>query len=148
MAQRNHLEFQCHLHRLLEAGPEEIPLVLAKIAQYPEVRAPLARDVHEPQVLVATLLDLPRTDYAVTVGINQNRDDLPRRIGMLTPAAVLGVHRRGVELPEQISINETIVIVRQQIENVAREQLVLEVIRRVILDGSRHPTLSSARIKR
>ena len=53
MAQRSHVELQRHAHRLLEAGPEEVPPVLAEIAQHPEVRAALARDVHEPQILVA-----------------------------------------------------------------------------------------------
>ena len=85
----------------------------------------LARDVHEPQILVAALLDLPRTECPVAVRVYQNRDDLPRRVGALAPAAVSGVRLRGVQLLEQVPIHETIVVVRQQVENVVGEELAL-----------------------
>ena len=75
------------LHRLLEAGPEELPVVLPEIAQHPEVRAVPPGDEHEAEIFPAALLDLPGTEHAVTVGVDQDRDDLARRVGTLTPVA-------------------------------------------------------------
>lgn len=74
--------------------------------------------------------------------VDQNRDDLTRRVGSLTLGAVLGLHLRRVQLAEQISVEETIVIVGQQVEHVGGKQLTLVVILRLGFEGRGHPTLS------
>ena len=78
----------------------------------------------------------------MAVSVDQYRDDLPGRVGPLTLGAVLGVHFRRVQLPEQIPVEETLVILRQQVEYVGRKLLTLIVILRVGLEPGGHPTLS------
>ena len=96
MTQTSQSQTHRQLHRLLEAGPEKFPVGLPKIAQHPEVRTVHPRDVQEPQILPAALLDLSRTEHSMAVGVDQNRDDLSRRVGPLTLGAVLGFHLRRV----------------------------------------------------
>ena len=128
MSQTHQPQRQRQLHRLLETGPEELPAVLPEIAQHPEVRAVPPRQVHEAEIFPAALLDLPGAEHAVTVGVDQDRNDLARRVGPLTPVAVPGLHFRRVQLLEQILIEETFVILRQEVEHVGRKQLTLAIV--------------------
>ena len=94
------------------------------------------------EIFPAALLDLPGTEHAVTVGVDQDRDDLARRVGTLTPVAVPGLHFRRVQLREQFLIQETFVILRQEVEHVRRKQLTLARVLSIGLESRGHPTLS------
>jgi hypothetical protein len=56
----------------------------------------LLRDVHERQILAAVFLDFSDTEYALAIGINQDRDNVLRMISMLASRAVLRFQTGGI----------------------------------------------------
>ena len=64
----------------------------------------------------------------MTVGIDQNGDDLQRRIGALPFRTVMPIEFAGIQLLKNIVIDKAIMRLRQQIENISREQLMFPAI--------------------
>ena len=88
-------------------------VVFPEIAQNPEVGTLSMRYVHKTQIFFAPLLDLPRTENALAVGIDQYRGYQPGIKGMLPFAAVVFHQRRGIYLLKDILVNKTAMIFGQ-----------------------------------
>ena len=62
--------------------------------------------------------DFPGAEDAATVGIDKNRDDQFRVVGALSQFAVMALQFSGVELPEDIFVEVTLMILTEQIKNI------------------------------
>lgn len=121
MAQRGQPQFHRQLHGLLEASLKKFSMVFTKVTQHPKVRAVALRDEHKRQILAATPLDLTGTEHASTIGVDQNRHDQLRVIGVLAFATVGLLDARGIQLFKQFAVEKAFMLFRKQIEDVARK---------------------------
>ncbi len=75
---------------------EECQVIFTEVAQNPEIRAVHLGDVHESQVLSASLFNFTRAEHTMAIGVDQDGNDQLGRIGMLAEMMVLALNFRGI----------------------------------------------------
>jgi hypothetical protein len=110
---------------LLKTILKKYAMELSKIAEHPEIRAVHLRNEHERQVFTAASLDLPGTENASAVGIDQDRNNQPGVISVLAFNLIAVFNGRGVKLLKKLCIEIAFMIFRKQIENITGKQEVL-----------------------
>ena len=90
---------------------EVLDVILPEVTQNAEIWALLLRDEHKGQILAAVFLNLAGTEYALTVGINQNRNDELWMICALATTTVLRFHKGRIQLFEQVRIQITFMVI-------------------------------------
>ncbi|RCV93573.1 hypothetical protein, partial [Vreelandella rituensis] len=73
----------------------------------------------------AAPLNVTGTEHAMAIRINEQRDDQAGVIGPLAKMAVLLLDRGGVDLLEEFFIKKAVMVVGQQIKEIAGKQEVL-----------------------
>jgi hypothetical protein len=125
MPQGGEFKFHGQFDSLFEAIMEKFGVIFAKIAQHPKVGAIHLGDVHKGEVFIAALFYFPGTEHAATVGIDQYGYYELRGVGMLTYGAIAAFDGRCIKLLEQVAVEITFMLFREQIENITGKQKVL-----------------------
>src|SRR5690606_16304660 len=94
-------------------------MVFAKIAQHAKIRAVHLRNEHKGQILAAAALDLPGAEDSAAVSVDQNGNDLPGMIGVLTLGAIETFNAGSIQLLEEFGIEIAFMILWQKIEDIA-----------------------------
>ena len=81
---------------------------LSKIAEHPEIRAVHLRNEHERQVFTAASLDLPGTESASAVSMDQDRNNQPGVISVLAFNLIAVFNGRGVKLLKKALYRDSI----------------------------------------
>lgn len=109
-------------------------VILAKIAQHTKVEAQHLRNIHESQILTAASLNFTRAKHAMAVSIDQDGDKSTRVIDSLPNTTVLLLYHARVELREDLFVDKTVMILSQQIKNIAGEQEALIYFNRAVFE--------------